>query len=324
MAAYFPIRRFWTAVLVLALPLLLSQCAKKPAPLVRALSLEESAKLAEMHDPFPRQKNQKNQVPEGLPDDRLEALGDIALKNGNLDNSLINFLQVLKEHPDRYDLRYKVGVIFLLAGKLEPAKKELAEVLVHRPDMMQAHEALGMVHLQEKQYPAAIEEFRAVLAQDSQRVKTKHLLGIAFLEAGQPEKAVMELKKAVELDPRKVSVLTALSQAYLQLKDYNHATTFLKQALALAPQDPKANQFLGQALAGQKRYSEALEAFTKGGDEAQACNNIGVYYFMDGQYEEAAKCFQRAIELRPVFYDEAKINLQRALEKLHENGKASS
>ena len=40
---------------------------------------------------------------------------------------------------------------------------------------------------------------------------------------------------------------------------------------------------------------------------------------MDGQYEEAAKCFQRAIELRPTFYQEAKINLQRALEKLQES-----
>jgi tetratricopeptide (TPR) repeat protein len=39
---------------------------------------------------------------------------------------------------------------------------------------------------------------------------------------------------------------------------------------------------------------------------------------MDGHYEEAAKCFQRALELRPTFYQEAKTNLQRALEKMQE------
>jgi len=54
----------------------------------------------------------------------------------------------------------------------------------------------------------------------------------------------------------------------------------------------------------------------KAGDEAQAFNNLGVYYFKDGQYEEAAKCFQKALDLRPTFYQEAKANLQRALEKL--------
>ena len=62
---------------------------------------------------------------------------------------------------------------------------------------------------------------------------------------------------------------------------------------------------LGQALAAQKQYPQALDAFMKAGDEAQASNNIGVFYFMDGLYEEAAKCFQRAMELRPTFYEEA-------------------
>jgi tetratricopeptide (TPR) repeat protein len=45
---------------------------------------------------------------------------------------------------------------------------------------------------------------------------------------------------------------------------------------------------------------------------------------MDGQYEEAAKCFQRALELRPTFYEEARTNLQRALEKMQETRKNDS
>jgi tetratricopeptide (TPR) repeat protein len=78
---------------------------------------------------------------------------------------------------------------------------------------------------------------------------------------------------------------------------------------------------LGMALAGLKRYPEAFEAFKQGGDEAQAYNNIGVHYYLDGRYEDAAKCFQKALDLRPTFYGEAKANLQRALEKLQEEGK---
>ena len=79
---------------------------------------------------------------------------------------MINYLQVLQEHPERYDLHYKVGVIFLMSGKLEAAQKELALVLVHQPEMLKAHEAMGLVHLQDKQYPLAIDEFHYVLAQD--------------------------------------------------------------------------------------------------------------------------------------------------------------
>ena len=90
------------------------------------------------------------------------------------------------------------------------------------------------------------------------------------------------------------------------------------QELARDPKNEKLNNQLGMALASEKHYNEALEAFMKAGDEAQAYNNVGVYYFVAGQYEEAAKCFQRAIELRPSFYEEAKTNLQRALEKLQQ------
>jgi tetratricopeptide (TPR) repeat protein len=317
MAGRPPIRRLAAVLLVLTLPCLTSQCANKSArmPAVRGLGFEETAQLQARHDHWSERQAKSG---EGLPEDRLEALGDLALKNRNFENSLVNYLQILQKEPERYDLHYKVGVIFLLAGKLEAAQKELALVLVHRPNMLQAHEALGLVFLQGKQYPLAIDEFQYVLSQDSRRAKTYHLLGVTFLECGRGDRAIRALKTAIALNPRQLSSQIALSKAYLERKEYRQAAASLKQAQALAPQNQKINHLLGLALAGQKQYPQALEAFMKAGDEAQAYNNIGVYYFMDGQYEEAAKCFQRAIELRPTFYQEAKTNLQRALEKLRE------
>ncbi len=315
------IRRLARGALLLILPFLVSHCAKNPPPAVRNLGQEEMSKAQDLHDYW---SHKKPKLPEELPDERLVALGDLALENRNFEGSLVNYLQVLKDHPERYDLHYKVGVIFLMSGKLEAAQKELALVLVHQPAMLQAHEALGLVFLQGKQYPLAIDEFQYVLAQDPRRAKTHHLLGVTFLEAGWPDRAITELQKATTLDPRHLSSFIVLSQAYLKQKDYHHATAILKQAQTLAPENQKINLMLGQALSGQKLYPQALTAFLKAGDEAQAYNNIGVYYFMDGRYEEAAKCFQRAIELRPTFYQEAKNNLQRALEKLQESRKDGS
>ena len=118
-----------------------------------------------------------------------------------------------------------------------------------------------------------------------------------------------------------VALLATLGQAYLKVKDYDRALLCLKKGQSLDPNDKKINLNLGMALAGLKRYPEAFDAFLKAGDEAQAYNNIGVHYYLEGHYEEAAKCFQKALELRPTFYEEAKTNLQRALEKLQESGK---
>jgi tetratricopeptide (TPR) repeat protein len=295
---------------------MLSHCARNQTQAGHTLNADELAKLQALHDPWPQQKPQ---LAEPVPDERLETLGDVALENRNFESSLINYLQVLRDHPERYDLHYKVGVAFLMSGKLEAAQKELALVLVHQPQMLKAHEALGLVFLKGKQYPLAIDEFRYVLGQDPKRAQTHHLLGVTYLEANRPNLAISELQKATALNPHHLSSFILLSQAYLQRKKYPQATATLKRALALAPKNQKANRLLGRALAGQKKYPEALTAFLAAGDEAQAYNNIGVYYFMDGRYEEAAKCFQHAIELRPTFYQEAKTNLQRALEKLQES-----
>ncbi|MBM4283661.1 MAG: tetratricopeptide repeat protein [Deltaproteobacteria bacterium] len=112
--------------------------------------------------------------------------------------------------------------------------------------------------------------------------------------------------------------MASLGEAYVQLKDYHKAVSWLNKGLAIDPQHPKSRHYLGMALAGLKRYDEAFQAFLKAGDEAQAYNNVGVHYYQEGRYEEAAKCFQKALEIRPTFYEEAKSNLNRALEKMKE------
>jgi tetratricopeptide (TPR) repeat protein len=309
-------RRLGWTVVVLTLPLLLSQCANREATLTESDLL--SAKIGMAQGSWKKSKGLFGADKQKLPADRVEALGEIALQNRDYESSLVNFMAILQKNPERYDLHYKVGVIFLLNGQLEAAQKELALVLVHQPEMTQAHEAMGLVHLQEKKYPLAIEEFQLVLSQDPHMANARHLLGVTYLEMRQPAKAVAQLKQAVALNPSNVASYAALGEAYLELKDSRQAIATLKRGLAIDPKNQRLNFHLGKALAAENRYDEALDTFMKVGDEAQAYNNIGVHYFMAGQYEDAAKCFQRAIELRPTFYDEAKTNLQRALEKLHQ------
>ncbi len=186
------VQRLIFTALVLALPLLLSQCSTKQGaalPGVRGIKPGEAAKLAEAYDPAPNRQTSRLDRQE-IPLDRLENLGDLAVQNHDYESALINFLQILKDQPENYDLRYKVGVIFLLSGQYEAAQRELARVLIKQPEMLAAHEALGLAHLQEKQYPMALEEFRLVLAKEPNRAGTRYLLGVAQLMAGQTREAI--------------------------------------------------------------------------------------------------------------------------------------
>lgn len=310
--------RLGLSLLLVALSVLGSTCSKKQEGLpIKPLDMKEAVKLQEAYDPV-TPKPSPGAEPQLSPE-RREALGDLMLERREYEGSLVHYMQILKENPDRHDIRYKVGVILLLAGQHEAARRELNSVVAARPQMLEAKEGVGLSFLEEKRYPEAIRIFREVLAQDRGRVKTRHLLGMAYLSQENPREAIRVMEPAVSLDKNNAALLTAMGQAYLKLKDYHRALLYLKQGHGLNPKDKKINLNLGMALAGLKRYDEAFEAFLQAGDEAQAFNNIGVHYYLEGRYEDAAKCFQKALDLRPVFYEEAKANLQRALEKLHES-----
>ncbi|MBM4283662.1 MAG: tetratricopeptide repeat protein [Deltaproteobacteria bacterium] len=164
----------------------------RPEPKVRGLSPREAGRLSDLYTPQDP-KPQTGPVQE-MPPERREALGDLLLQSRDYESSLVNYLQVLRLQPERVDIRYKVGVIYLLGGHYEQARLELQRVIQARPDMLEAYEALGLVHLQTNQYPQAIDTFRQVLGQDSRRPQTRYFLGTAYLAAGKPREAIAELE----------------------------------------------------------------------------------------------------------------------------------
>jgi tetratricopeptide (TPR) repeat protein len=93
---------------------------------------------------------------------------------------------------------------------------------------------------------------------------------------------------------------------------YKKATDAFHAAINLKYTESKVYNNLGLALANIGRYSEALEAFKKGGGEARAYNNLGCIYLRKGKFEEAIQCFEKAIEIQPGFYAGASENLKKA------------
>lgn len=300
------------------LPLLPCAClttksSKNPA--FRGLNASEASRLADQNDSG--WKNRKSLQPE-MEDspENLSEMAEISLQDGDYQKSIYNYSKILAKTPDRHDIRYKLGLTLLLAGNLEEAKKELAEVLLHKIDMAEAHDALGLIFLKENKIAPAQQEFRSALALDANRYQSHYLLGEAFMRGKQYSQALSEFKAASAITPRSARIMSAIGWSFYKLKDYDQSLQWLKKAKASDPENSTLNHRLGMVLAEQKKFPEALEAFRKGGDEAQAFNNIGVYYYLDHRYDEAARCFQKALELRPTFYEEAKSNLDRALSKL--------
>lgn len=305
----------------LLLCLFLSAClttrGNKKTPALRGLTPGEAESLENLHNPdwrHPLPRPAREETPENL-----GQTAELYMQAGDYERSIYNYSKILHQDPQRHDIRYKLGLALLMTGQLAEAKKELAQVLVHKIDMLEAHEALGIICLKENKPAEAQQEFRTVLAQDPNRHQARVLLGESCLQGGQYSQAMTEFKAALAQAPRNARILGNIGWAQHKMKQDDEALRWLQKAQGLSPQNPRINQRLGMVLAAQKKYPEALEAFRKGGDEAQAFNNIGVYYYLDGRYEEAARCFQKALDLRPTYYEEAKVNLDKTLARLQGN-----
>lgn len=307
-------------ILLLILPL--SSCAggknQLPNPGFRGLTPSEAMKLEALNSPPVNRRQWSENLSQKLIDQ--ETLGDLFLENGQYETAIYHYAKLLAEQPDRLELRYKIGLALYLLGKLPEARQEISAVLEAAPEMVAAREVLGLILLAERQYREARQAFQTVLELNPARVSARYYLGLSYLQAGDYQAAVTELQRAQAAGPTEARTARELGWAYYQLKKYDQALTWLQRAARLKADDPVTQQRLAVVLAALKRYPEALAAYAKAGDEAQAYNNIGVHYFLDGKYLEAAKCFQKALELRPTFYPEARENLDRALAKLQEAG----
>ncbi|WP_449245282.1 tetratricopeptide repeat protein [Desulfobacca acetoxidans] len=307
--------------LALCLPLVLCQClgtkSKTQTPGFRGLSGAESSRLAEIYGPGLKEPK-SDQVDRDLNLEELASQGDLFLQSRQYESSLINYYKILAQEPLRHDIRYKVGVILLLTGKLAEAEKELAEVLAYQTDLVEAHEALGLVFLQEDKLSEAQHEFRTALALEPRRPLARYFSGVAYLRADNYSQALSEFKQAQASSPNSARIMSDLGWTYFKLKNYDQGLQWLTKAKNLNPNDPKLNRRLGEVYATLNRFPEALAAYRQAGDEAQAYNNIGVHYFVAQRYRKAARCFQKALEMRSTFYQEAKLNLEKALQKLQE------
>jgi Flp pilus assembly protein TadD len=136
-------------------------------------------------------------------------------------------------------------------------------------------------------------------------------LGIIYNHKNQHEKAIPAYKAAIALNPDDGLLYNNLGISYAASGKYEKAINTFNKALKTESSYSKIYNNLGLALSKLGRYQEAFEAFVKGGDEAQAYNNIGCIYLWQGDYVKATQSLKKAIELKTAFYEKASENLKK-------------
>lgn len=163
------------------------------------------------------------------------------------------------------------------------------------------YEASGDRSLQSGNRVLALSNYEKALQLDHGSVEVRYKIGMLFLQDRHPEEAQRYFLEALERDTRHLPTLEALGEVSLLLKQDEAAHEYLRQALALDDTRWRPHALQGILHDRRGRHGAAIQAYLTGlehqPNRGELYNNLGVSYYLDGQFDLAAQAFRDAVRL---------------------------
>ncbi len=245
-----------------------------------------------------------------------ERLGDLYLRQGNMDLAFIQYYRALRIDPAQIPIRYKLGRLLLERGVPEEAKKEFKEILKRNPDHALAYEGMGRVYFKEGNFFESEKNFQKALRLKSNLWQAHNFLGIIYDHQEQFRSAIDEYQSAIAIQPDEGLLFNNLGISLYLSGEYEKAVEAFQKAVRVGKTSPKIYNNLALALCKLEKYEEGFEAFKRAGDEASANYSMGCIYMFEGKFKEAIESFEKAMQMKPAFYVKAHENLKKAREAL--------
>ncbi len=158
----------------------------------------------------------------------------------------------------------------------------------------------GLQSFEVGDWPTAEHHFEQALAQAPGRISVMQNLGITRVRLRRYAEAEPLLRDTLAAEPEHADVWQALAQTQLELHQFGAAATSYARCFALGIESATLRAQYAQCLLRQGRVAEAehayLEALKRDARHTAALTELGGLYREAGQFEQAAACFQRALD----------------------------
>jgi len=258
------------------------------------------------------QEEMAKKIPE-MKADGYEREGDNYIRQGNMDMAFVQYEKAQNLDPDSNGVRYKLGWLLLNRGLNAEALKNFEEIQRREPDNALAYEGIGRVNIALKDYDKAGKNLEKALQLKPDFWQCHALFAFLYDRQGRYDDAIASYQKAIAIKSDSFLLYNNLGMSYYMKGDYEKSVEAYIHALKVNEKAPPATyNNLGIALGKLGRYNDAMNIFKRAGDEASACNNMGMVYMADKKYVQALESFEKAIELKPSFYIKAHENIAKA------------
>ncbi|MGB2769450.1 MAG: tetratricopeptide repeat protein [Candidatus Zixiibacteriota bacterium] len=231
------------------------------------------------------------------------SLGNVYLKEGELDLALTEFNSVLALNPGYNRAHLNRGMVFFRRGDLGKAEKEFLAELELNPDEAKAYNNLSAIYQQQRLYEKAEEMAEKAIRLGGYSANAYMNLAMSYWKEGKIHEAKQTVAQGLtEVRPFPEGELL-LGEIYLTEGLYDSAVERFENVIH--PPASERDVAYDLEILASKGDPQRLD---KQGLQAKAHFNLGTVYVQRGEISSAEIHLKRAISLKPDFA-EAHANL---------------
>ena len=167
----------------------------------------------------------------------------------------------VQRNPTAWGAYYALGDLALKDGQVAQAIQYYEIALKIRPNTAEVHNAMGVALLKSGQVSEAIEEHKKAVEIYDGLAAAHYNLGKALHTAGRTSEAIEEFKRTLQINPDDANAYNNLGNCLQETGRLQPALESLTQALRINPNLPEAHNNLGVTLAKLGRMIEAEDEF---------------------------------------------------------------
>jgi len=192
---------------------------------------------------------------------RLKGL--VSFRRNNYPEAIASLQNSVKIQPNVVGYYY-LGLSLYNQGELENALSQFRQLLDQVPSLTQARVLVGMILLRQRRLDDAIAEINKVVQSDERNALAHNILGSAYLAKGLYDEGMKELNLATQLDPRSIDAHLKKGLVHLNQGKTNEVEADLKAAVRVAPELLNTRIMLSSFYLQRNNHAKALSVLNEG------------------------------------------------------------
>jgi tetratricopeptide (TPR) repeat protein len=258
-------------------------------------------------------------------------LANTFFRQGKFDKAITHFYQASLSEPNTPEVYNNLGIALSIQGRLDEAISHFNQALQLKPDDFEVCSNLGTALMAQGKLDEAISYFTKSLQLKPDFVKAHIGLGLALAEQGKLDEAIDHYQQGLRFEPDFATAHYSLGNALRAKGKLNEAMNHYSQALNSNPNYPGPLVNMAQILSTHPdpniRDTSMATEFAKGAakltgyQNAFILNTLADCYAASGQFDQAIKTAQKAMELAAASQNEALANHLRKQIELYKKAK---